>query len=171
MRVLLVPVDGGNPVDIQKDLLLVGRQSDCDLRLDFKTISKLHCVLVRTQGMLLLRDLGSTNGCRVNGQRLLRAALLPNDILSIADIKFRIEIQQDATPDVRNEPATPGIRDERKPSHRDQSFAGKVGDSPFATRPSGGMPERARDKSGERRKLPEKEDSQISLSDLPIAPD
>ena len=91
MRVRLVPLEGGTPIDIVKDLVLVGRREDCDLRLDHKSISKLHCVIVKTDGLLLLRDLGSTNGTRVNGQRVRRAALLPNDHLQIASLKFGVQ--------------------------------------------------------------------------------
>jgi pSer/pThr/pTyr-binding forkhead associated (FHA) protein len=39
----------------------------------------------------LIRDLGSTNGTRVNGQRVRRAALLPNDTLAIANLKYQIK--------------------------------------------------------------------------------
>ena len=56
----------------------------------------MHCVLVKTDGLLLLRDLGSTNGTRVNGQRVRRAALLPNDQLYIANYKFRVYLGPDA---------------------------------------------------------------------------
>jgi pSer/pThr/pTyr-binding forkhead associated (FHA) protein len=52
-------------------------------------------VIVKTDGLLILRDLGSTNGTRVNGQRIRRAALLPNDQLSIASFKFRINLGPD----------------------------------------------------------------------------
>ncbi len=91
MRALLVPTDGGKPIELQKDLTLIGRKEDCDLRLDHKSVSKLHCVIVKTEGLLLIRDLGSTNSTRVNGQRVRRAALLPNDQLTIANYKFRIQ--------------------------------------------------------------------------------
>src|SRR5438046_9327298 len=95
MRAQLVPMDGGAPVDIVKDLSLIGRKESCDLRLDHKSVSKLHCVIVKTDGLLLLRDLGSTNGTRVNGQRVRRAALLPNDQISIANQKFRVYLGPD----------------------------------------------------------------------------
>lgn len=100
MRAQLLPLDGGAPIDIVKDLVVVGRKEDCDLRLDHKSVSKIHCVIVRTDGLLLLRDLGSTNGTRVNGSRVRRAALLPNDQLTIAHFKFRVHLGPD-------EPAVP----------------------------------------------------------------
>ena len=96
MRAQLVPLDGGAPVEVVKDLTLVGRKEECDLRLDHKSVSKMHCIIVKTDGLLLLRDLGSTNGTRVNGQRVRRAALMPNDELTIAGFKFRIQFGQAA---------------------------------------------------------------------------
>ena len=99
MRAQLVPLDGGAPIEIIKDLIVVGRKEECDLRLDHKSVSKMHCIIVKTDGLLLLRDLGSTNGTRVNGQRVRRAALLPNDQVSIANYKFRIYLGPDQAPE------------------------------------------------------------------------
>ncbi len=96
MRAQLIPLEGGPPIEIVKDLIVVGRKEECDLRLDHRSISKMHCVIVKTDGLLLLRDLGSTNGTRVNGHRVRRAALLPNDQLSIANYKFRVYLGPDA---------------------------------------------------------------------------
>src|ERR1700752_52565 len=103
MRAQLVPLDGGAPIEVIKDLTLVGRKEDCDLRLDHKSVSKLHCVIVKTDGLLLLRDLGSTNGTRVNGQRVRRAALLPNDQLSIATSRYRVHLGPGEPPPVPSE--------------------------------------------------------------------
>jgi pSer/pThr/pTyr-binding forkhead associated (FHA) protein len=95
MRAQLLPLDGGPPIDIVKDMTLVGRKEECDLRLDHKSVSKMHCVIVKTDGLLLLRDLGSTNGTRVNGQRVRRAALLPNDQVGFASFKFKVAFGPD----------------------------------------------------------------------------
>jgi pSer/pThr/pTyr-binding forkhead associated (FHA) protein len=98
MRAQLVPLDGGTPIDIVKDLTVVGRREGCDLRLEHKSVSKLHCVIVKTDGLLLLRDLGSTNGTLVNGTRVRRACLLPNDQVGIAHYRFRVYLGPDAPP-------------------------------------------------------------------------
>jgi pSer/pThr/pTyr-binding forkhead associated (FHA) protein len=90
MPAQLIPLDGGQALDINKDMTLIGRKEDADVRLDHKSVSKMHCVIVKTDGLLLLRDLGSTNGTRVNGQRVRRAALLPNDQVAFASFKFRV---------------------------------------------------------------------------------
>ena len=116
MHAQLVPLDGGPPVEIAKDLTVVGRKEDCDLRLEHKSVSKMHCVIVKTDGMLLLRDLGSTNGTRVNGQRVRRAVLLPNDQLSIANYKFRVYLGPDDAPALAPE------------EHTQQLNAGEVAD-------------------------------------------
>jgi pSer/pThr/pTyr-binding forkhead associated (FHA) protein len=104
MRAQLMPLDGGPPIEIVKDLTIVGRKEDCDVRLDHKSVSKMHCVIAKTDGLLLLRDLGSTNGTRVNGQRVRRAVLKPDDQLTIAHFKFRVHLGPD-TP----APAAPHI--------------------------------------------------------------
>lgn len=104
MRAKLVSTDGGPSIEIHKELILIGRDEDCDCRLEHKSISKLHCVIVKTDGLLLIRDLGSTNGTRVNGQRVRRAALLPNDTVAVANLRFRVQFGTELEPEPEQEP-------------------------------------------------------------------
>lgn len=128
MRARLVPLDGSPPVEIVKDLTVVGRKEQCDLRLDHKSVSKMHCVLVKTDGLLLLRDLGSTNGTRVNNQRVRRAALLPNDQLTIANFKFKVYLGPDEDPALNEELQTQNLDAEDISKLLEQARARQNGD-------------------------------------------
>ena len=103
----LIPLDGSPPIHVVRDVTVVGRkQGLCDIILDHDSISKMHCIIARTDGLLFFRDLGSTNGTRVNGQRVVRGALLPNDELAFAALKFRVHLGPGETvvqPDERTE--------------------------------------------------------------------
>jgi pSer/pThr/pTyr-binding forkhead associated (FHA) protein len=95
MRTWLTPLSGGSPIELTCAMTLVGRQDHCDLKIDHKTVSKLHCVLVKADDAIVLRDLGSTNGCRINGQKKQKGALLANDVLTIAVFDFRVQMGDD----------------------------------------------------------------------------
>ncbi len=96
MLAQLIPQEGGQPITIDRDLTLVGRNRHvCDLHLNHSSISKIHCLIVKTDGLLFIRDLGSSNGTRVNGQRVSRGALLPGDQLAFANLKFKIYLGPD----------------------------------------------------------------------------
>lgn len=93
MLAKLIPVDGSQPYIITRDVTIVGRkQNDCDMVLKHHGVSKLHCAIAKTDGLLFVRDLGSTNGTKVNGQRVMRGALLPGDELAFGKTKFQVHL-------------------------------------------------------------------------------
>src|SRR5579871_644314 len=125
----LVPLQGGEPITIEKDVTIVGRQAEhCDLVLDRKSVSKIHCIIAKTDGLLFVRDLDSTNGTKVNGQRIIRGALLPGDQLAFAGEKFRVHLGPSPTgPLPKTADRTEAIEAE---SPEEEPFAGESGDNP-----------------------------------------
>jgi predicted component of type VI protein secretion system len=107
MKAELVPLNGDPPIPITRDLTIVGRREYCDVQLDFHGVSKRHCVVVKTDGLLVIRDLATTNGTRVNGQRIRWAALLPNDKVMRGGYKMRVYLGSDDAPT----PSEKGFRD------------------------------------------------------------
>jgi predicted component of type VI protein secretion system len=77
-------MDGREPV--------VGRAAGCGLRLDDRNVSRRHCRLLRSGGALLVEDLGSSNGTRVNGQLLTaRHRLREGDVVEVGDWDLAVE--------------------------------------------------------------------------------
>jgi pSer/pThr/pTyr-binding forkhead associated (FHA) protein len=89
----LVPVGGGDAIPLISEVMTIGRRESCDICLKFQNISGTHCELSRRNGVWHIRDLGSTNGVKVNGERTLRRPLRPGDEISIANHKYIIQYQ------------------------------------------------------------------------------
>jgi len=91
MALRLVALDEGNDIALDRAMVVVGRHPLCDVRLDSLRISRHHCCMTPESEEVVVRDLGSTNGIRINGERVERGRLRPGDELSIAHIRYRFE--------------------------------------------------------------------------------
>ena len=67
----------------------IGRNASAHYCINSRHVSKEHAQLVRDAGLILIRDLGSTNGTFVNGQRIEQAVLNHGDIVHVAHKEFR----------------------------------------------------------------------------------
>jgi adenylate cyclase len=103
----LVPQGGGDPVPLLQTKLLIGRRDSCDIALRFPNVSSRHCELELVSGYWLVRDLGSSNGTKVNGVRVRSKWVLPGDELAVA--KHRYKIDYNLTPGT---PPPPPIEDD-----------------------------------------------------------
>lgn len=96
MATRLVPLTEAPTIVLDKPILLVGRHPDCDVLLDSKKVSRRHCCLAHVNGRLIVRDLGSTNGVWVNGQRVGEGEMNPGDELAIANIPYQLRCDDDS---------------------------------------------------------------------------
>lgn len=91
MSLRLIALDEGPDISIDRAMVIVGRHPQCDARLDSIRISRRHCCMTPEGSELLVRDLGSTNGIRINGHRVEEGRIGIGDELSIAHFRFRLE--------------------------------------------------------------------------------
>ena len=74
-RVVLTGLKAGTTYELQTPVTLLGRGTDCDLRVVDGGVSRHHAELRVEENQVVLVDLGSTNGTFVNGQPVRRVAL------------------------------------------------------------------------------------------------
>jgi predicted component of type VI protein secretion system len=77
---------------LTRDITVVGRREDCDLRIPLGEVSRKHCRLVRDGDSLRLEDLGSSNGTFHNGQRVQEASLHPGDSVQVGPLVFVLQV-------------------------------------------------------------------------------
>jgi pSer/pThr/pTyr-binding forkhead associated (FHA) protein len=69
----------------------VGRTARADFIVEAPLVSRLHCRLTAAASdQLVVEDLKSTNGIRVNGKPVERSVLKTGDVLTVGRVEFRI---------------------------------------------------------------------------------
>lgn len=90
MPAQLVALNDGPSILLDKPILLLGRDLECDIRLDSRKISRRHCCIAQVGEQLVVRDLGSTNGIRINGVRVMEGHLSRDDELTIGNYRYKV---------------------------------------------------------------------------------
>ena len=87
----------GQVIPLTAQKFLIGRESDCHLRTNSDLISRHHCAFSVDDYAVRLRDLGSTNGTFVNGERVQGQAVLNSgDRVKIGRLEFELEVPVEA---------------------------------------------------------------------------
>jgi pSer/pThr/pTyr-binding forkhead associated (FHA) protein len=78
----------------------IGRGSEASLCIDDESISRSHCqIYLAPDESLQVRDLGSTNGTYVNGERIRQHhSLFPGDVLQIGALTLKVHYESDTDP-------------------------------------------------------------------------
>lgn len=91
----------GRTVTLTRGVTL-GRETDNDLTILDPKVSRHHARIEPLDGAWVLSDLGSTNGTRLNGLRIVRAGLVPGDFIYVGDTVISVEEYRRTAP-----PTTP----------------------------------------------------------------
>jgi hypothetical protein len=86
----LIALEQGPDIPVGPTPVIVGRDPWCDARLDSIQVSRIHCCLTEDDGKVVVLDLGSVNGTRINGRLVALGRLRLGDVLSIAHLHYRV---------------------------------------------------------------------------------
>ena len=88
----------GQVIPLNRRKFLIGREQDCQLRPNSEMVSRHHCVFSVDEYSVRLRDLGSTNGTLVNGERIRKdVVLVAGDKVIIGNLEFELVIRPGVT--------------------------------------------------------------------------
>jgi pSer/pThr/pTyr-binding forkhead associated (FHA) protein len=102
---ITVPDKMPQPYRFQLDrrVVMIGRGSDNDIAVDCGSISVRHAEMVRVEGGYELRDLGSTNGIKLDGKRCEVISLRHGVSVKLGDVAFDFQLGEEEREVLRRE--------------------------------------------------------------------
>jgi ABC transport system ATP-binding/permease protein len=102
---LIIEDDEGRKtvVPFVREEITIGRQEGNTIRLTERNVSRRHARLIRNNGSIVVEDLGSSNGIRINGERITgRSPVRDGDLIQIGD--YDLALQQEVQVQLRPPP-------------------------------------------------------------------
>lgn len=122
----------GKSYPLDEGDLTIGRAPDNTVSIQNATVSGHHCRISAEDGHYVLRDLGSTNGTRVNGRDIREQRLKPKDLVQAGSVEFLYQSDELIEDE---EPEMPLTRTEVIVSSTPGTIPASFGNSsPFAAR-------------------------------------
>ncbi len=90
-------------VKIKKLPSIVGRGDEADIRLRHPLVSRKHCEIFESNGVLKVRDLGSLNGTFIANSKIKEATLKPDELITIGPVVFRAVYEGPAVDEAEDE--------------------------------------------------------------------
>ena len=102
----------GRTHELNVDKTTIGRVEDNTFQISEPSVSSHHCELLLRGADVVVRDLQSTNGTFINGEKVSESVLKPGQILRLGQIEMRLEDGTPASP-----PATPAKKQRDDDGH------------------------------------------------------
>lgn len=81
----------GRTHEVKAEKVTIGRLEDNSFQIPHPSVSSHHCEVFLKDADLWVKDLNSTNGTFVGGERIMESALKPSQILRLGQVDIRVE--------------------------------------------------------------------------------
>src|ERR1035437_5630518 len=96
--VFLSPGMTGRTQELKVDKTTIGRAEDNTFPIVEASISSHHCEVLLRGSEVVVRDLNSTNGTYISGEKVTESALKPGQILRLGQVEMRLETDAAGAP-------------------------------------------------------------------------
>ncbi|MCX8089330.1 MAG: FHA domain-containing protein [Verrucomicrobiae bacterium] len=100
MAKLVILTEGmtGRSHELTAEKTTIGRLEDNTFTIGDPSVSSHHCEVLLRGSEVIVRDLNSTNGTYINGERITEAPLKPGQILRLGQVELRLEAEAPPAP-------------------------------------------------------------------------
>ena len=88
----------GRTQELKVDKTTIGRLEDNTFQIAEASVSSHHCEVLLRGNDVVVRDLNSTNGTFINGEKVTEKAIKPGQILRLGQVELRLETDAPAAP-------------------------------------------------------------------------
>jgi pSer/pThr/pTyr-binding forkhead associated (FHA) protein len=135
----------GRSHELKVDKTTIGRVEDNTFPIIEPSVSSHHCEILLRGSDVVVRDLNSTNGTFINGEKITETVLKPGQVLRLGQIEMRLETEGMASSAPSSAPApapvsapSPGVGAKKTVDHTMIMQRGvKLGDLEQGQRPPG----------------------------------
>ena len=109
----------GNPIEIDADRTLIGRDKTAEIRLTESSVSRKHATIERRGPQWIITDGGSANGTFLDDVQVAESPLRDGQTLRLGAVSFKVEVEEEPTPtqtlrpsdlEAKTQPAVPAYR-------------------------------------------------------------
>jgi len=83
----------GRTQELKVDKTTIGRVEDNTFQIAEPSVSSHHCEVLLRGSDIVVKDLNSTNGTFINGEKVTEKTLKPGEVLRLGQIEMRLEVE------------------------------------------------------------------------------